>query len=101
MRCRTRETERLQVLCSSSFGRCGLRHVDQGLCRLSVWYCGNDMVRRCIDGGHGIAVLDADVDARAISGGPDAMGQVTHRNGRHLVEIVSPKGLHLVQSADG
>ena len=94
------DTEWLQVLDAGGLCRHGLRDVDQRLCRLSVRYRRDHPVGRCVDGGHRIAVLDADIDARAVSGRPDAMRQVADRNGRDLLEVVGPKGLHLVQPAD-
>src|ERR1700682_5568056 len=100
MHCSTSATKRLQVLTSGSFCRHGLWDVYKRLRRLPVRDHGNNSVRRSIDGGHRISVLDPDIDTRAVTGRPDPMWQVADRNGRDLLEIVGSKGLHLVQAAN-
>jgi hypothetical protein len=57
-------------------------------------------VERGVDGGYRVTVLDSDIDAGAVSGRPDAVRQITDRNGRELLEIGGPNRLDLVQSAD-
>ena len=47
-----------------------------------------------------VAVLQADIDPRAITRWPKAVGQRANRDGRHLREIVGAEHLHLVQAAD-
>jgi hypothetical protein len=81
----TEDAERLQPFRSGFFGhagtgdghcrvaqlrsgayRYGVRHVDDRLRRLPDRAGRDDLVRQRIDGGHLVAVLQPDIDARAV-----------------------------------
>jgi hypothetical protein len=73
--------ERLKALCARSLGD-GIRHIDDRLRRLPDRACRNHFVRQRIDRGNPIINFEANIDARAVSGRPYAMRQLTDWNGR-------------------
>ena len=50
--------------------------------------------------GHPVRVFETDIDAAAVAGWPDAVGEVADGGRRHLFEGVGAKHLHFVRSAD-
>ena len=88
MRCSAGDAEGLQALNPSRLRRHSLWDIDQRLCGLPVRYGRNHSICCGVDCGYRISILDADIDARTVSGGPDAMRQVSDRNSRDLLESV-------------
>src|SRR6267143_3879955 len=93
-------TQRLETLAPPS-RRHGIRDVDERLCGLADRDGRDDLVLERVDRRHGIAVLDADVDAGAVAGRPDPMRQLTDRDSRHQLEGVGAESEDFVQPANG
>ena len=50
-----------------------------------------------VDRGERVGVFEADIDARAVAGRPDAVRQIADRDGRDLREVVGAEHLDLVE----
>ncbi len=61
---------------------------------------GDDLVRRGVDRGHRIVILQADIDATAVARGPQPVRQRADRGRRDLGEVIGAKHLHDILGAD-
>src|SRR5262249_12001834 len=91
--------DRLQVV-ETVPARNSAGHICDTLRRLAQRDGGDHFVVSCTDGGGGIRVLEPDIDARAISGGPQPMRQCAGLYCRDLVEVRGAKDFDHVKPAD-
>src|SRR5207302_10462631 len=95
-----RGIQRLKIFASLSRWH-GVRNVDERLRRLADGDGGDDFVLERVDRRHHVPVFDADVEARAVAGRPEAVRQVADRDPCDLREGVGAEGEDHVQAAYG
>src|SRR5580692_5240762 len=91
--------EWLQTVRAGTLGN-SVRYVDYGLRGLTDWAGRDHFVRQRIDCRYAVFVLEANIDSRAVSAGPDAMRQPANRNSRDLLKVIGAKHFDLVEPAD-
>src|SRR5262245_499663 len=96
----TGDAQRLQILRAVAL-RHGSRYVHERLRSLTDLRGRDDGVRHRVDGHQPTVVLETDVHAGAVAGGPDAVRQPAHRNGAYRREVVGPVDPDQVEPADG
>src|SRR6476661_869231 len=93
------DRQRLQIRESISFGH-RIGNVADRLRRLADRYISYYLVRRSIDDGESVIILEPDKDVVAVTRRPNAVRKAADRYGGDTLEIIGAEYLHLVESAD-